>query len=123
MPSRRARSDTSNGSASGTQTSPRHAPSGLMLHPVRRSSSGGGTSRRSRIMDGTLSGGHAEVLGLEHEVLEQRLFLDVLLVLDRAPALALLLFHVGPVLRRSRELDVVGQHDRPGVEPALLQYA
>src|SRR5436190_2358324 len=123
MPSRRARSDKSKGSASGTQTSPRQAPWAVTAHPVRRSSSAGGVSWRSRIMEGTLSGGDAEILRLEHEILEQRLVLDVRLVLDRAPALALLLFHVGPVLRRSGELDVVGQHDGAGMQPSLLHDA
>src|SRR5437764_251184 len=42
-------SRTSNGWGSGTHTSPRHAPSGFISHPVRRVSSGGGSSSRSMI--------------------------------------------------------------------------
>ena len=49
MRSRRASSGRSKGSGRGTQTSPRQAPSGLSLQPVRRSSSGGGWSRRVMI--------------------------------------------------------------------------
>src|SRR4051812_42708717 len=42
-----------------------------------------------------------QVLRLEHEVLEERLVLDVRLVLGRAPVAALALAHVAAVLRRA----------------------
>jgi hypothetical protein len=41
-------------------------------------------------------------------------------VLDGLPALALLFVHVGPVLGRARETDVVRHRDRTRVQPVAL---
>src|SRR6266576_599962 len=65
------------------------------------------------------SGLLAEVLRFEYQVLDQRLVFGVSGVLDRAPALAFLRLQVGPVLRSAGESHVVGDDDRPRMEPSL----
>src|SRR5262245_40358104 len=52
-------------------------------------------------------GSARQVLRLQDEILEQRLVLDVRVVLDGAPGAAFLGLHVRAVLWRSRDLDVV----------------
>src|SRR3954452_1752585 len=62
----------------------------------------------------------AEVLRLEHQVLDERLVLEVRLVLDGAPPRALGLAHVPAVRGSAGQADVVGDHHRTLAQPATL---
>jgi len=62
-----------------------------------------------------------QVLRLEHEVLQQRLVLDVGRVLGRAPRLTLAFGHVGAVLGRTGVLDVVGHDNGARAQPPPLE--
>ena len=59
-----------------------------------------------------------EVIGLQDQVWHQRLILDMGAMLDGVPVPVLFLPHVGAVLRRSGEPDVIGHHDRAAAQPA-----
>ena len=65
----------------------------------------------------------AEVHRLEHQVGDDRSVLAVGVVLDGLPGAALVVAHVGTVFRRSRNPDIVGDDDRPFVQPPARQDA
>ena len=70
-------------------------------------------------MDRTL--GRSQVLRDQHEILDDRLVLEVGFVLDRAPKLTFVLTHIGFVRRRTGHLHVV-RHDQPArAQPTLPQ--
>ena len=60
----------------------------------------------------------AEVLGFKHQIFDQRLVLDVRLVLPRTPDLALVRGHVLAIVRGAGELHVVSDHHRTPVQPS-----
>jgi hypothetical protein len=65
----------------------------------------------------------AEKLRLQHDIRHQSLVLDVRLVFDSVEQLALLLTHVGAVLRRAGNADVVGDDDGSRMQPAAVEDA
>ena len=118
-----ARSSHSTRSAQRLPSRSSSAITGLPVWDPRTGAPGSGSERDAERFD--FRGGRgdsvnsgswlAQVLRLEHEVFEQRLVLDVRLVLDGAPALALDLFEVGAVPRCPGELHIVGDHGRAGM--------
>src|SRR5207344_1581515 len=70
--------------------------------------------------DGLCPSPASQVLRLEHQVLEQRLVLDVGFVLARPPGESFLGLHELAVVGSPRPPDVVGDDHRAGVQPALV---
>ena len=65
----------------------------------------------------------SEVLRDQNEIFDHRLVLDMGFVFDRAPTLALVLGHVGPILGSAGELDVVGHDQGARSQPILFEDA
>src|SRR5215210_2632475 len=86
---------------------------------------GGGTQSNAQLLGSRPAlvplAASSEVLRLEHQVLYERLILEVSLVLGRAPLLTFARLHVLAIARHARDLDVVGHHHGAGAQPALLE--
>ena len=73
------------------------------------------------LVERRLASAWSEVLRDQDEIFDHRLVLDMSFVLDRAPTLALVLGHIGPILGSAGELDVVGHDQGARSQPILFE--